>query len=164
MALHADQLGDSKIIKVSYDASFCDQLLDETMERSMETIRRRVDAFGTKEPTLQKQGNRALLIQVPGIKDLSSLKSIIGKTAQLSFHLMIDAQDQSKGIASKSILFGSQLCQIGFLPLITGDLLTDACVQFIEGRPVVAFSFNSIGARIFGDVTRSYKGRQLAIV
>lgn len=164
LALHADTLGDSKIIKVSYDASFCDQLLDETMERSMETIRRRVDAFGTKEPTLQKQGNRALLIQVPGIKDLSSLKSIIGKTAQLSFHLMIDAQDQSKGIASKSILFGSQLCQIGFLPLITGDLLTDACVQFIEGRPVVAFSFNSIGARIFGDVTRSYKGRQLAIV
>lgn len=156
---------DNKTIKISYRQLFLEKLRDETIERSTEIIRRRIDAFGTKEPSIQKQGSGCLLIQVPGIKDLGSLKSVIGKTAKLSFHLVIDEKDSENSIGLvKSVKCGSQSIRIGAIALMTGDLLTEASVRFVDNRPVVAFSLNNIGARVFGDITKSYKGRQLAIV
>ncbi len=154
----------SKAIKISYSLPFIEKLHNETIERSTEIIRRRIDAFGTKEPSIQKQGENCILIQVPGIKDLDSLKSVIGKTAKLSFHLVIEEQDLEKNTVTKSVKYNSQYHKIGAFPLITGDLLTDASVRFVDNRPAVAFNFNSVGARIFGDITKFYKGRQLAIV
>jgi len=56
------------------------------MDQSLEIIRRRVDEAGTREPTIQRQGTDRVLIQVPGIGSAEELKSIIGKTAKLTFH------------------------------------------------------------------------------
>ncbi len=155
---------ENKSIKISYRLPFVENLHNETIERSTEIIRRRIDAFGTKEPSIQKQGGNCILIQVPGIKDLDSLKSVIGKTAKLSFHLVVDEQDSENRGVTKNVKYLSHYRCIGAFPLITGDLLTEASVRFIDHRPVVAFSFNNVGARIFGEITKSHKGRQLAIV
>jgi preprotein translocase subunit SecD len=57
-----------------------------TMEQSLEVVRRRIDAAGTREPTIQRQGDRRILIQVPGIGSAEELKILIGKTARLTFH------------------------------------------------------------------------------
>ncbi len=156
---------ENKGITISYRHSFLEKLRNETMERSTEIIRRRIDAFGTKEPTLQKQGSSSLLIQVPGMRDLASLKNIIGKIAQLSFHLVLEIEEGvNSTIPSKRIKYGPHYCRISFFPLMTGDLLTEASVTFSDNRPVVSFRLNSLGARIFSDITKSYKGHQLAII
>ena len=62
---------------------------DRTMQQSLEIVRRRVDEVGTREPTIQRQGDDRVLIQVPGIGSAAELKSLIGQTAQLSFNRVL---------------------------------------------------------------------------
>jgi preprotein translocase subunit SecD len=59
---------------------------DRTMQQSLEIIRRRVDEVGTREPTIQRQGEDRILIQVPGIGSAAELKALIGTTAKLTFN------------------------------------------------------------------------------
>jgi preprotein translocase subunit SecD len=61
---------------------------DRTMAQSLEIMRRRIDETGTREPTIQRQGEERILIQVPGIGSAEELLTIIGKTAKLTFHLV----------------------------------------------------------------------------
>jgi preprotein translocase subunit SecD len=62
---------------------------DRTMRQSLEIIRRRVDEVGTREPTIQRQGEDRILIQVPGIGSAAELKALIGTTARLTFHPVV---------------------------------------------------------------------------
>lgn len=156
---------EKEAIVACYSASSLDKMRAEVLNQSIEVIRRRIDSFGTKEPTIQKQGDNCILVQVPGVKDFDSLRSLIGKTAQLSFHLIKNSSEQSNTLGPwRSIHVGNQMLDITSTPLITGELLTNALVQFIDGAPVVAFEMNNLGARIFGEVTRSYRGFRLAII
>ena len=58
---------------------------DRTVKQALEIIRRRIDEVGTREPTIQRQGEDRILIQVPGVGSAKELKDIIGTTAQLTF-------------------------------------------------------------------------------
>ena len=60
-----------------------------TVQQSLEIIRRRVDEVGTREPTIQRQGDDRILIQVPGIGSAQELKAVIGTTAKLTFHQVL---------------------------------------------------------------------------
>ena len=60
------------------------------MQQSLEIIRRRVDETGTREPSIQRQGADRILVQVPGIGSAEELLEIIGKTARLSFHGVVN--------------------------------------------------------------------------
>ena len=62
---------------------------ERTMQQSLEIIRRRVDEVGTREPTIQRQGDDRILIQVPGIGSAAELKSLIGTTAKLTFNPVV---------------------------------------------------------------------------
>ena len=62
---------------------------NRTIQQSLEIIRRRVDAAGTREPTIQRQGEDRILIQVPGIGSASELKALIGTTAKLTFNPVV---------------------------------------------------------------------------
>ncbi|MEM8744408.1 MAG: protein translocase subunit SecD, partial [Pseudomonadota bacterium] len=67
------------------------QRVSSAIEASIETVRRRIDAFGTTEPVIQRQGRDRILVQVPGIKDVARLKALVGETGKLTFH-MVDTQ------------------------------------------------------------------------
>ena len=58
------------------------------MQQSLEIVRRRIDEVGTREPTIQRQGDDRILVQVPGEKDPDSIKRLLGQTAKLTFHLV----------------------------------------------------------------------------
>ena len=58
------------------------------MEQEVEVIRRRIDELGTREPTIVRQGDNRIVVQVPGLQDPSALKALIGKTAKLEFKLV----------------------------------------------------------------------------
>ncbi len=59
---------------------------DDTAERTLEVLRRRVDALGVAEPTLQRQGTRRIIVELPGVTDPEEAENVIGRTAQLAFH------------------------------------------------------------------------------
>ncbi len=71
------------------------------VRQALETLRNRVDQFGVSEPTLQRQGDNRILIQLPGVKDPQRAIDLLGKTARLEFKMVIDdadPQDAIKGI------------------------------------------------------------------
>ncbi len=142
-----------------------------TMDQSLEIIRRRVDEAGTREPTIQRQGTDRVLIQVPGIGSAEELKSIIGKTATLTFHKVIQRTSNSdERVKNRQILLPAQDEEGVFYvlektPVINGDHLTDAQPAFDQNnRPAVSFRLNTTGARIFGQYTAENIGTPFAIV
>lgn len=144
---------------------------DRTVRQSLEIIRRRIDAVGTREPTIQRQGSDRILIQVPGIGSASELKVIIGTTAQLTFNPVVGRgsdPDAPAGVGNKvvpSLDEPGAYYTVEAAPVVTGEQLVDAQPAFDQnGRPAVNFRFNTSGARKFGDYTAENIGSPFAIV
>jgi preprotein translocase subunit SecD len=144
---------------------------DRTMQQSLEIVRRRVDAAGTREPTIMRQGADRILIQVPGIGSAAELKALIGTTAKLTFHPVVGRAGDANAVAGAgNIVLPAQDERDGYyildeLPVVSGDELTDARPDTDQnGYPAVAFRFNPTGARAFGDYTAANIGSPFAIV
>jgi preprotein translocase subunit SecD len=145
---------------------------DRTMQQSIEIVRRRVDEAGTREPTIQRQGENRILIQVPGIGSAAELKALIGTTARLTFHPVISRSESAEPPASADrTLVLPSLDEAGVYyvlepsPVVTGEELTNAQPSFDQnGRPAVSFTFDASGARKFGDYTAENVGSPFAIV
>lgn len=138
----------------------------KAVEQSIEVIRRRVDALGTREPSIQRQGDDRVLVQVPGLQDPQTLKEILGQTAKLEFRLVAEPGQNPSEVEELE-----QVDEQGKLPIekqvmVQGEDLTDAQPGFDQrgGEPVVNFRFNIRGAQKFGDVTSKNVGRLFAIV
>ena len=144
---------------------------ERTVQQSLEIVRRRIDEVGTREPTIQRQGARRILIQVPGIGSAAELKEIIGTTAQLTFNPVVNRTsdgDAAPGVGNKlipSLDEPGQFFVIESAPVVTGEDLVDAQPSFDQnGSPSVSFRFNTSGARRFGDYTAENIGSPFAIV
>ncbi|MGD1956787.1 MAG: protein translocase subunit SecD [Sphingomonadales bacterium] len=145
----------------------------QVVGQSIEVIRRRVDELGTREPTIQGQGEDRIVVQLPGLQDREEAKAIFTQTARLTFHL-VDVTVSAEDIARGRVPPGSELrvfeedenrkIAIRRRAMITGDQLNSANASFSENRWVVNIDFNSAGGRIFADVTRENVGRPFAIV
>ena len=139
------------------------QMRRDTMEQSIEIVRRRIDESGTKEPIIQRQGDDRIIVQLPGVDDPARIKALLGRTARLSFHTV--AEPGTVGALSLPMQnMPGQTITLNRQPALTGDMLTNASPSSGDQGPMVSFSLNSIGARKFCDVTRQYKGRPFAIV
>ncbi|MEO8530815.1 MAG: protein translocase subunit SecD, partial [Deltaproteobacteria bacterium] len=144
---------------------------DRTMRTSLEIIRRRIDAVGTREPTIQRQGGNRILIEVPGIGSAEELKIIIGKTAKLTFHQVLG---QARDINPPADIGQIKLPDadspglyyvLDEVPVISGDDLVDSQPDFDQnGKPAVSFKFNVTGARQFGIFTSEHINEPFAIV
>ena len=158
-------------IKVSFYDQEKNKIDNQTMEQSLEIIRRRVDEAGTREPTIQKQGNRRILIQVPGLGSAEELLQLIGKTAKLTFHPVIkDSVYCEKKSTSRTIIVSNMEDINNCLELekkfvVSGSQLTNAQPSFDQNnRPAVSFQFNPVGGRKFGEYTKNNIGNPFAIV
>ena len=145
---------------------------DRTLQQSLEIIRRRVDEAGTREPTIQRQGEDRVLIQVPGIGSAAELKELIGQTARLTFHPVNGRSvTETAPVSSAGELVVPSIDERGVwyvlasTPVVGGEDLVDAQPSFDQnGRPAVSFRFNPSGARKFGDYTAQNIGNPFAIV
>ncbi|AUH33917.1 protein translocase subunit SecD [Paracoccus tegillarcae] len=144
---------------------------DRTILQSLEIVRRRVDEVGTREPTIMRQGEDRILIQVPGIGSAAELKALIGTTAQLTFNPVIASggdPDATPGIGE--IVLPSQdqpgvFYTLEETPVVTGEELTNAVPGTDQnGAPSVDFRFNPAGARKFGEYTSANVGQPFAII
>ena len=160
-----------------------DIMQDRAVQLALEIIRNRVDDMGLSEPSIQVQGTRRILLQLPGVKDLKRVLDIIGKTARLEFKLvnetMSPKEARTRGVPPDSEILmeqeldkksGKVLSETPYLVfkkiLLTGDMLTAAEVRFDSqtNQPYVSITLNSIGAMIFQQVTRDNVNKRLAIV
>ncbi|MEK7880952.1 MAG: protein translocase subunit SecD [Deltaproteobacteria bacterium] len=146
--------------------------------QALETIRNRIDKFGVSEPLIQRQGDREIVVELPGLKDTERAISLIGKTAVLEFRLVDEANDPSKGVPFGSeVIYGKQVdsatgavTEIPYIVkkevLLTGDLLSDARVAFNPqfNEPYVSLTFDSTGARVFARITEKNVNKRLAII
>lgn len=142
-----------------------------TLQQSLEIIRRRVDEAGTREPTIQRQGEDRILIQVPGIGSAQELKALIGQTAKLTFNAVVSrTTDAGASPGARNVLLPSMdepgiYYIVEDTPVVSGDELVDAQPSFDQnGRPAVSFRFDTTGARKFGDYTAANIGAPFAIV
>lgn len=144
---------------------------ERTLQQSLEIIRRRVDEVGTREPTIMRQGDDRILIQVPGIGSAAELKSLIGTTAQLTFHPVLGqaGSAEAAGGAGDLVLPSAEEPGVFYIldrsPVVSGENLIDAQPAFDQNnRPAVSFRFDPAGARLFGDFTAAHIGQPFAIV
>ena len=150
--------------------------MSSAIQASIETIRRRVDAFGTTEPSIQREGRTRVLVQVPGVQDVERLKNLIGETGKLEFKLVDPAADVAQAVAANKAPPGNELVFSNENPpvpfvlkeqvLVSGANLVDAQPGFDSnnGEPVVTFRFDAAGAKRFGKVTQDNVGLPFAIV
>jgi len=149
----------------------------DAMGGAIETVRRRVDAVGTTEPTIARQGESRILVQVPGIEDTAQLKRLLGTTAKLSFHSVHPTQGNSPrpqprrgGYMSFEADPTSDRAGTYYylkrVPVVGGADLVQANPGFDSRtqEPIITFRFNQIGARKFGKFTAENVNRPFAIV
>jgi len=188
-----NELKDLQVLSKSNDDEILTMILnlpdDETIhikklatEQALETIRNRIDQFGVNEPDIRRQGEKRILIQLPGIKDTQRAKELIGKTALLEFKLLDETHDLDAAL-NGNIPAGSELLYqdnentatervirtpylVKKRTLLTGEYLTDAKVQIDSqfNEPYISINFDKKGARIFERITEENVKKRLAIV
>lgn len=163
-------------ISLSFNNDRIAEMEKNVIDQSIEIVRMRIDETGTKEPIIQRQGDTQILLQVPGADNPNELKSMLGKTAKLTFHKVNDDADLEEAMKGKvphdSMLLYMDSGSRGPIPIVVkkkaflnGDLLSDAQVSFNQhNQPAVSLWFNSMGGKIFADITKNNVGRRLAIV
>jgi len=149
------------------------QRMSSLVAQSIEVIRSRIDELGTTEPTIQRQGDTRVLVQVPGFGDSTRLKDIVSQTARLTFHMVYPgltaAQAEAQGLPAGTMILPTQ----GGVPellyedvALGGESLVDAQPSYDpqQGIPVVSFKFDTRGAVTFSEITSRNVGQRFAIV
>ena len=169
-----DMSSDGKTIKLSYSDAQKQEMIKDALARSIEIVRRRIDALGTKEPAIQSQGGKYILVQLPGVDNPEHIKNLIGQTAKMSFHLV------NENITHEQMMLGRAPSGTEFLPYmnmpwqsvpvysrieVSGDSLKDSQADFDQNNmPVVSTVFDASGARKFAKLTTEHVGERFAIV
>jgi preprotein translocase subunit SecD len=168
-------VADTGLVRFTYDANGLTQRMRSIVQQSIEVINRRINQLGTTEPSITREGDDRILVEAPGLGDPARLKSLVGQTAQMTFHLVkgqatkdqLDAQPP----AADTVQFPSEenpnlIYVVEDTALMTGEDLADAQAAFDSrtNEPVVNFRLSASGARVFGDVTAKNVGRPFAIV
>ncbi|MGE0746935.1 MAG: protein translocase subunit SecD [Rhodospirillales bacterium] len=138
--------------------------LHGAIEQSLEIVRRRIDEVGVAEPTIQRLGADRILVQLPGVQDPDRIKTLLGSTAKMAFHMVADAPGPGTEMVPDAN--GTTRYPLERRALLQGDRLTDASPGFDQrtGQPVVNFKLDAVGARRFGEITAANVGRPFAIV
>jgi preprotein translocase subunit SecD len=153
---------------------------DHAIKQAVDTIRNRLDQFGLAEPTVARQGKDKILVEVPGVKtpaDEQRIRKLIARAA----HLQMMAVDEGRAarvytmspneakkyrdVILPDVKEKNKKYLLRQIPILDGSMLTDAKVGFDRNnQPVINFTLNGAGARIFGDFSGKSVGKRMAIV
>ncbi len=170
-----DIASNGQSLSVYYSESQKEAVTKDALTRSIEIVRRRIDALGTKEPSIQQQGSKYILVQLPGVDNPERIKDLIGQTAKMTFHLV------NENVTPEQLASGRAPAGTEFLPYldgssgavvpvysrieVSGESLTDSQASFDQNNmPVVTTNFDSVGARRFAKLTTDHVNERFAIV
>ncbi|GAB3023611.1 protein translocase subunit SecD [Bowmanella dokdonensis] len=142
-------------------------LLDDALDRSLEVLRKRLDESGLVDPSISRQGENGILIQLPGVEDPQHIRKLLGTTAKLSFHWTANLDSTSQtSIQAVKERGGDGSYSLEQRVAMDGSHLIDAQMAFAQEtrQPVVNFELDDEGARQFGEMTQKNLGRVLAVV
>lgn len=167
-------------------SAFEQDLRDKAVQQSVEVIRNRIDKYGVSEPAISRQGlgTNKIVVQLPGVEDSTEIKALIGKAAQLEWHIAVEPKNGAasreeilqyyKGTLPPDVaVFPGSREKFGrevFFALQTVAPVTGADIQEVRveggklGEPVVGFQLSATAGERFREVTRKYLHEPLAIV
>ncbi|WP_326523530.1 protein translocase subunit SecD [Sphingomonas sp.] len=149
------------------------QAIDTAMNDAREIVGKRIDAMGTREPSIIRQGSNRIVVEVPGLQNPEALKALLGRTARLEFKL-VDIAANPEDVAQGRAPIGSQVLPyasgggniaVKRSTIISGDQIADARQTYDQnGQPDVTLTFNGEGGRRFARVTQENAGKPFAII
>ena len=141
-------------------------LNSSSLDQAIEIVRRRVDETGTNEPNILKRGNNRILVELPGLDDPARIKSLLGKTANLTFQFVSSNDNDSFG--TETLKFDNEIEEaiVSKRIILNGDNLVDAKPRMDtqNNETIVSFTLDRVGAKKFGKATTENVGKQLAII
>ena len=186
--------GSSLLLELDVSKLSAKEPLNEAMARAVEIIRNRIDQYGLAETQITRQGDKWIMVQLPGVSNPQRAEELIGKTAMLEFRIVKNdttaaekalekIETTEKPFDDNGVLIPeiAKLVPEGYQIMrnkdggysvvtdnapVTGADLENARVVMMgeNGYPEVSFSFNAEGSRKFGQLTGANIGKQLAIV
>ncbi len=148
------------------------QALEDGVGQNITTLSKRVNELGVSEPVIQRQGADRIVVELPGVQDVSRAKAIIDRTATLEVR-MVDESVMRGTEETAAIPFGSELFKVGRgapavlykEPIITGEYISSASASFDQNhQPAVSIDLNGDGGRKMREATRGKIGKAMAIV
>ncbi|MDA7594423.1 protein translocase subunit SecD [Candidatus Pelagibacter sp.] len=142
------------------------EIKTSSQDQALEIVRRRVDEVGTNEPNILKRGNNRILVELPGLDDPMRIKSLLGKTANLTFRFVTQNNNDTFGTEMLQFEDGISEAMVSKRIILNGENLLDAQPQMNNqtNETVVSFTLDRVGAKRFGKATSTGVGKQLAIV
>tara|TARA_B110001452_G_scaffold127592_1_gene106007 strand:+ start:1166 stop:2722 length:1557 start_codon:yes stop_codon:yes gene_type:complete len=142
------------------------EIKQSSQDQAIEIVRRRIDEIGTNEPNILKRGNDRILVELPGLDDPMRIKSLLGKTANLTFRFVTQNSEDNFGV--EKLKYENDLNEdlVSKRIILNGDNLLDAQPRMNNqtNETVVSFTLDRVGAKRFGKATSNGIGKQLAIV
>ncbi len=160
------------LLRASLNPQAVKRTLEEAVQQNISTLSKRVNELGVAEPVIQRQGADRIVVQLPGVQDVSRAKDIIGRTATLEVR-MVDESVTRGTEETASLSAGSELFKVGKGapvvlikdPVITGDYISNAGAAFDQNQqPSVSIDLNGDGGRKMREATREKIGKLMAIV
>ena len=142
------------------------EIKTSSQDQALEIVRRRVDEVGTNEPNIIKRGNNRILVELPGLDDPMRIKSLLGKTANLTFRFVTQNNNDTFGTEILQFEDGMSEAKVSKRIILNGENLLDAQPQMNNqtNETVVSFTLDRVGSKRFGKATSTGVGKQLAIV
>ena len=142
------------------------EIKTSSQDQALEIVRRRVDEVGTNEPNILKRGNNRILVELPGLDDPMRIKSLLGKTANLTFRFVSQNSNDTFGTEMLQFEDGTSEAMVSKRIILNGENLLDAQPQMNNqtNETVVSFTLDRVGAKRFGKATSTGVGKRLAIV
>jgi len=158
---------ENNIFFVNYSTQGIVKLKTSSQDQALEIVRRRIDEIGTNEPNILKRGNDRILVELPGLDDPMRIKSLLGKTANLTFRFVTNNDQDSFG--AEKLRYEDESEEAALVSkriILSGDNLLDAQPRMDSetNETVVTFTLDRVGAKRFGKATSTGIGKQLAIV
>mgnify|MGYP001206168422 CR=1 FL=1 len=164
---HKFEINDNgEFLELSFSNQGLVELKTSSQDQALEIVRRRIDEIGTNEPNILKRGNNRILVELPGLDDPKRIKSLLGKTANLTFRFVSNDNQDSFGVEKLQHEDGINEDYVSKRIILSGDNLLDAQPRMNNqtNETIVSFTLDRVGAKRFGKATASNIGRQLAIV
>jgi protein-export membrane protein SecD len=161
-----DLFVENNIFKLEFSKYGLVEIKNSSQDQAIEIVRRRVDEIGTNEPNILKRGNDRILVELPGLDDPMRIKSLLGKTANLTFRFV--TQNSTDAFGVEKLFFEDNVNEalVSKRIILSGENLLDAQPQMDNqtNQTVVSFTLDRVGAKRFGKATSTGVGKQLAIV
>ncbi len=157
------QEGESPKLTFGVPANEIIQISRAAVTQAIETLRNRVDQFGVSEPLIQKSGDDRIILQMPGVSDVQSVKNIVGKVAKLEFRFLPHGGTGGGTITLKN-KDTKQPVEVEDEVQMTGEAVDDAQVAVYNNQVEVSLRLTTEGAKTFRDITAANVGRNLGII